>query len=175
MTWPPHFTEKTENFRFQMGIPSISYHQTSSCLHRSHFLFFRLWLRCNSGFQTQLAWGQYFWDHWLAVVESLSQCNLLLAVLVLLSMWTNLVWDWIPLFFHAARTEWNSEFWRWISHVPGSPALESPGVLIRNEDFLYVPHSLLGVPPKILQFNNLPIEELFVYTKVWRATEIDHS
>lgn len=36
-----------------------------------------------------------------------------------------------------------------ISHVPGSPALESQGVFIQNEDFSYLLHPPLRMTPNI--------------------------
>lgn len=39
-----------------------------------------------------------------------------------------------------------------VSYVPRSPALES------SEVFVYLLHHLLGVAPKILQFDSLPLK-----------------
>lgn len=54
MTLPSYFTEETENFKLQMGFPTMSYHQNSSCLHWSPASCFSLWLRHDNGFQTVL-------------------------------------------------------------------------------------------------------------------------
>lgn len=152
-----------------MGILSIYCYQTSSCLHQSpasHPSFssldvieaFRLSLyRESTSGITDWLQPSPSWD----LQHS--------TVLVLLFIWTTLIWDSVDqtFFIHAARMEGNIRFCSVALPCPGSPGLKSQGIFIQNEDFFYLPHLLLRMAPKIRQLNNMPVKE-FVHTLFWQ-------